>query len=113
MISPLGGKIKKKLSIDKVGPPSSKASRKPKAFPMPSPQTSEKTTIRVTSQSKGKNKAKPFPEEGLSEPQKRMLEGRSADEQQSRKKRRRSLSYVFIFSFFNVVFVGLILLDQT
>ena len=113
MISPLGGKIQKKLPIDKVGPPSSMASRKPKAFPIPSPQTSDKATIRVTSQSKGKNKAKPFPEEGLSTLQKRMTEGRSYNEQQSRKKRRRSLSYVFLCSNFNVVFAGLILLDQT
>ena len=113
MISPLGGKIQKKLPIDKVGPPSSMASRKPKAFPIPSPQTSDKATIRVTSQSKGKNKAKPFPEEELSKHQKRMTEGRSYDEQQSRKKRQRSLSYVFLCSNFNVVFVGLILLDQT
>ena len=51
-------------------------------------------------------RSKPFPEEGLSKSQKRMTEGRSEDEQQSRKKRRRSLSYVFFMFIFQCCFRG-------
>jgi hypothetical protein len=95
MISPLGGKLQKKVSMGKVKRPPSKASRKLKAFPMPSPQSSDNAKIRATVQSKGKNKAQPFPEEGLSKHQKRMSESRSDDERQAKRKRRSSLSYVF------------------
>ena len=101
-ISPLGGKVKKKLlpkPRDKVEPPSFKAPRKLKAFPMPSPQSSDKVGIRSTLPSKGKNKAQPFPIEGLSKHQKGMSEDRSDDEQQAKKKRRSSLSYVFYVHF--------------
>jgi hypothetical protein len=118
MISPLGGKKLLPKPRDKVGsppfkigpppfkvgPPSFKVgppskSRKLKAFPMPSPQSSDKAGTRSTLQSKGKNKAQPFPEEGLSKQQKRMSEGLSDDERQAKKKRRSSLSYVFLCSF--------------
>ena len=99
MISPLGGKIRKKLPMVKVGPPSLKASRKLKAFPMPSPQSSDKAKSRATLKSKGKNKAQPFPEEGLSKLEKRMSEDPSDDERQAKKKRQSSLSYVFLCSF--------------
>ena len=99
MISPLGGKIQKKLPMVKLKPPSFKASRKIKAFPLPSPQSSDKTRTRATLQSKGKNKVQSFPEEGLSKRQKRMLEGRSDDERQAKKKRRSSPSYVFYVHF--------------
>lgn len=115
MISPLGGKVQKKLKIrDKLKSPSFKMSRKLKAFPMPSPQSSDKAGIGSTLQSKGKNKARPFSKGVLSKHQKRMSEdlSDSDDERQAKKKRRNSLSYVFMFTF-NVVFVGLILLDQT
>ena len=101
-ISPLGGKVQKKplpKPRKKVKSPSSKVSRKPKAFPMPSPQSSDTASIRPTSQSKGKNKAQPFPEEGLSKHQKRISEGCSDDERQAKKKRQNSLSYVFMFIF--------------
>jgi hypothetical protein len=102
MISPLGGKVQKKLLPEpriKIGPPSFKA-RKLKAFPMPSPQSSDKAGgIRSPLLSKGKNKAQPFPKEGLSKHQKRMSEGLSDDERQAKKNRRSSLSYVFLCSF--------------
>ena len=107
-ISPLGGKKQKKLPLKKVKSPSSKALRKLKAFPMPSPQASDKSSVRATLQSKGKNKAWPSPDESLSI----LSEGSSDDERQAKKKRQSSLSYVFLF-IFNIVFVGLILLDQT
>ena len=117
MISPLRGKVQKKLlpkPRDKLKSPSIKVSRKLKAFPMPSPQSSDKAGTRSTLQSKGKNKARPFPNGVLSKHQKRMSESfsDSDDERQAKKKRPSSLSYVFMFTF-NVVFVGLILLDQT
>ena len=101
-ISPLGGKVQKKIlpkPRKKVKSPSSKVSRKPRAFPMPSPQSSDTASIRSSLQSKGKNKAQPFPQEGLSKHQKRISEGRSDDERQAKKKRQSSLSYVFMFIF--------------
>ena len=106
MISPFGRKKLLPKPRSKVKSPSIKASRKPRAFPMPSPQSSDKASIRPTLQSKGKRKAQPFPEEGLSKHQMRTSESCSDDERQS-KKRRSSLSYVFMF-IFNVVSVGLI-----
>ena len=113
MISPFGGKKQKKLLMDKVECPSFKASRKLKAFPMPSPQSSDKASMRSILQSKGKNKVQSIAKGGLSKRQKRMSEGCSDDdERQPKKKRRSSLSYVFMF-IFNDVFMGLILLDQT
>ena len=112
--TPKGKGKRKQLPMEEVGTPSSKASRKlkasrkPKAFPMPSPQSSDKARTRATlqSQSKGKNKARPFPEEGLSKLQKRISEGLGDDEQQPRKKRRRSLSYVFFMFIFQCRFRG-------
>ena len=96
MISPLGGKVQKKLLPEpriKVGPPSIKVSRKLKAFPMPSPQSSDKAGIRSPLSSKGKNKA-----------QKRTSEDLSDDERQAKKNRRSSLSYVFFYCSFSMSF---------
>jgi hypothetical protein len=97
MISPLGGKKTLPKPRSKTKPPSSKApSRKLRAFPMPSPQSSDKAGSKV------KNKAQPLP---LFKHQKRISAGLSDDEQQAKKKRQSSLSYV-LYSFFNVIFRG-------
>ena len=69
MISPLGEKVQQKPSPksrlktygNTANPPSFEGSPKFNAFPMPSPQSSDRAGTRVTSQSKGKNKALPFP----------------------------------------------------
>ena len=158
MISPLGEKVhqktlpkpRPKTHVNTANLPSFEASRNLSAFPMPSPQSRNRAGTRVTSQSKGKNKAQPFPlddpgedelddesdcdaaggekgrlkDKGRRKPQpkpqafpmptqmlasigalpkgvhqKRISEGCSDDERQAKKKRRSSLSYVFMFTF--------------
>ena len=101
MISPLGGKKTLPKPRSKTKPSSFKApSRKLRAFPMPSPQSSDNDNAR----SKEKNKVQPFP---LFKHQKRISAGLS-DEEQTKKKRQSSLSYVFNIHFSMLFFVGLI-----
>ena len=83
-------------------PPSFKASRKLRAFPMPSPQSSDKARL------KGKNKVQPFLNEGQSKDQERISDP-SDDERQAKKRRWSGVLYVFML-IFNV---GLIWLGQT